>query len=329
LKNLQSSHFQDFRKNFRAKLEKIFLVPADTFDNVTGQFPIAFMIWNSLENEIFKEIIADVYDRKGRFWKQKLILSYDGYVRLNKFLPIIKTGEESISYLSLGRNDFQNANLIFLTILEKNATNFYRNVTKNNLVDTSIYLAVQLCISANWLNDRDQFLFPENGWQYNAEFQNNCLAYTLFHGQNSITSADGVNHWIPFTETEVDAKEKFASNFMTQFIAGKIKIEQPQDIFNQGASVERGKLQFSNEAKAVFDAGRELWRYYHAQADANVNASLYDIKAYFQGRNEAGRMNNKSKDEKYNELIAALRMSLKVLALQIVPKVYEYGFLKK
>ena len=61
----------------------------------------------------------------------------------------------------------------------------------------------------------------------------------------------------------------------------------------------------------------------------NVNASLYDIREYFQGRNEAGKMNNKSTDETYMKLISELRDSLKILAKKIEPKVYEYGFLKE
>jgi hypothetical protein len=61
----------------------------------------------------------------------------------------------------------------------------------------------------------------------------------------------------------------------------------------------------------------------------NVNASLYDIRAFFQGVNENGRMNNKSDDEEYNRLIGNLNESLKKLAKKIEPKVYEYGFLKK
>ena len=78
-----------------------------------------------------------------------------------------------------------------------------------------------------------------------------------------------------------------------------------------------------------------FWSYYHAQpvtagnvANYNVNASLYDILEYFQGRNEAGKMNNKSQDETYMKLITALRECLKILAIKIEPKVYEFGFLK-
>jgi hypothetical protein len=51
------------------------------------------------------------------------------------------------------------------------------------------------------------------------------------------------------------------------------------------------------EFQNVFDAGCELWRYYHSQNDCNVNASLYDIREYFQERNDndndKGKMNSK------------------------------------
>ena len=63
--------------------------------------------------------------------------------------------------------------------------------------------------------------------------------------------------------------------------------------------------------------------------DASVNASYYDIREYFQGRDKAGRMNNTGADETYNALLAALRDALKMLTAKIQPKVYEYGFLKE
>ena len=93
-------------------------------------------------------------------------------------------------------------------------------------------------------------------------------------------------------------------------------------------------LIFSPEATAVFNAGRELWKYYHeiasqARNDYNVNASFYDIREHFQGRNDKGRMNSKSDDITYTERIGNLRESLKTLADKIKPKVYEYEFLKE
>lgn len=168
------------------------------------------------------------------------------------------------------------------------------------------------------------------------------MAFALLHSQNKITSKDGTNHWIPFTEKEINARDKFESNFMTQFIKGKIKSNDDVNLFavSEPTAHYEVPLKFSTEATAVFDAGRALWAYYHAQqflayegvtiatGGYNVNASLYDIREHFQGRGSSGRMNNKSKDETYTGLIEALRETLKQLALAIEPKVYEYEFLK-
>ena len=220
-----------------------------------------------------------------------------------------------------------------------------------------IFFTVRHCIDATWLNDRDQFLYPNNDWQADTEFQVNCLIYTLFHGQNRISSEHGTNHWIPFTEEEVDAKEKFESHFISDFIHGRIKKtirteaeqkEDEKDIKNYHVSDAFAEpttttnlldgttpLVLSDQAKAVMDAGRELWRYYHQQpiAKEKPNASFYDIRLYFQGtkttKSGKQQMNTESDDPTYTTLIADLRQKQKELARQIEPKVYEYGFLKK
>lgn len=200
-------------------------------------------------------------------------------------------------------------------------------ITQNNLIEAAIYYAVRKVIPADWLNDRDQFLYPNDGWKSDKEFQNDCLAYTLF--SNNISSKHGVNHWIPFLEQEVNARDAFDSHFMMSFIGGKLIQNGYSHLFEQAEEKTFIKRKFSPEAQAVFNAGRKLWTYYHAQPKCNVNASLYDIREHFQGRNDKGKMNNTSNDETYNELIANLRSALNVLAKKIEPKVYEYGFLKQ
>jgi len=114
---------------------------------------------------------------------------------------------------------------------------------------------------------------------------------------------------------------------MTNFINGKIKEKLNVELFDNRCSIPKLPLKFSGEAKETFDAGRELWKYYHKQTDCNANASLHDIREYFQGRSEGGKMNNKSEDEAYMKLITNVRDKLKILASKIEPKVYEYGFL--
>ena len=200
-------------------------------------------------------------------------------------------------------------------------------INKENLIPVSIYFSVRKVIPATWLNDRDQFLNPNNHWQTDKKFQNDCLAFTLF--SNNIQSKYGTNHWIPFTEQEVNAREKFESNFMTKFVKGNIKPDDKIDLLYEPKTHYEVPLKFSDQAIAVFDAGRELWKYYHQQPSCNVNAALYEIREHFQGRNEKGKMNNKSSDEIYTTLINNLREQLKNLAAKIEPKIYEYEFLKQ
>lgn len=335
LKILQSSNFSDFRKEYRAKLEKIFIIPANTFDNVKGKFPIGFFIWNGAKKEIFKEIKADVYNRKNNLIQDKIISSYSNLTYINNWYSKFYTKQgEVIGIMNTRGNDFQNQNYIRITSLDNhNHTNI---ITLKNLIPSCIYLSVRHCIEATWLNDRDQFLYPDDGWKTDKLFQNDCLTFTLFHGQNRISSKEGVNHWIPFTEQEVNAPTLFSSHFMTDFIKGKIKPTPPPQTINLFTSIHivsepeavyQVPLQFSEKAKAVFEAGKQLWAYYFTQPDADANASLYDIREHFQERNANGKMNNKSEDETYNQLIGNLRETLNRLAKQIEPKVYEYRFL--
>ena len=209
-------------------------------------------------------------------------------------------------------------------------------ICARNLINTSTSFAVRQCIPATWLNDRDQFLYPNDGWKYDKDFQSDCLAYTLFHGQNRITSAYGVNHWIPFTEKQVNAPDNFKSHFMSDFIAGKCAPQNAATLFGEEESlIPSSPIVFTPAAAAVMEAGRKIWEYYlhHKQnvygaSPVNVNASFYDIRAYFQGRDEKGKMNSESSDEHYMSLLKDLRTYQKVLAKQIEKKVYLYGFLK-
>ena len=348
LKIVQAPNFREFRKTFRAKPGRFFLVPANTFDNVNGNFPIAFQIWQTGTEEYFQEIEADVYDAKGEYLGKKSIHSYDNDYFIIEWLRNYydKTGEH-YAYIRYLGTDFQNNNGVFITLHP--SVNDLKQVkgtwiTPKNVIPTCIYFSVRLCIEATWLNDRDQFLYPNEGWEKDMEFQTNCLVYALFHGQNRISCEHGVNHWIPFTEAEVNAQEKFESHFMSDLLSGKQKIStvkesKERDLFeacsHEKESDKNQQLLFSEAAKAVVDAGRELWSYYHLQpiAKERPNASFYDIRLYFQGTKttKSGKvqMNTESKDATYTSLITNLRQKQKELAKIIEPKVYEYGFLKR
>ena len=361
LKIVQAPNFREFRQSFRAKLGRSFLVPANTFDNVKGLFPIGFFTWHTDIKEDFSGMMSDVYNSDGDYIGNKYVYSYDESMgNIGKWVNELRDDKNAnkLGYMSNGRNDFQNQKLVYFVNLKSQLpTPRGWWITPKNLLRMTIFVAVRHSIEATWLNDRDQFLYPNDKWENDLIFQSDCIVYSLFSGSNNIQSQYGINHWIPFTEDEVNAKEKFESHFMSDFIHGRIKktirTEEEQkeyekdsknyyvaDAFaepaiNKSLCDGTKPLILSDQAKAVMDAGRGLWRYYHQQpiAKEKPNASFYDIRLYFQGTKttKSGKlqMNTESDDPTYTALIADLRQKQKELAKQIEPKVYEYGFLKK
>jgi hypothetical protein len=326
LKALQGSAFDDFRNFFKAELIKSFVVPAWTFDNVKGNFPIGFKIWNTGNKIPFRETQSDVYNEDSEFIGIKTFSVTEKSQFINKWISQYKVKDNFIGFLAgTNGNDFQQNGIVYILNKKEQMANPRGIwVSEKNLIPVSIYYSVRRCIAQTWLNDRDQFLFPKEGWASDTEFQNDCLVFTLFN--THIQTQYGVNNWIPFSEQEVNAREKFESDFMIGFINGKIKTDNSGVLF--GDHTQRTTpLTFSPEAEAVLESARELWKYYHRQPSCNVNASLYDIREHFQGRNDTGKMNNKSSDETYMNLIGDLREKLRQIADKIAPKVYEYEFL--
>ena len=346
LKTLQGPNFAGFRERYRAKLGRIFVVPANTFDNVSGKFPVGFQIYHTDVKEKFEGIESDVYDSKANYIGNKIIHSYNNekYI-IDWFRHYYDKIGEKIAYLRYLGTDFQNNRGVFVTL--QPSTNDLKQVkgtwiTPNNFLESSIYFAVRLCIESTWLNDRDQFLSPNDGWDKDFEFQHDCLVYMLFSMQNRISVKGGTNHWIPFTEQEVDAKDSFKSHFISDYIHGKQRSKkdpnkqtnwlEAESMANEetiSTTTKQGEpITFSHEAQAVLDSGKALWTYYHKQPEAITDAALFDIRVHFQGINEKGKMNNSSLDKTYSSLITSLRDQLKKLAKKIEVKVYEYGFLK-
>ncbi len=337
LKNLQGSNFKKFREVFKAEFKGGFMVPADTFDNVKGQFPIGFLVWDTATPPLkpTNALNLEVFDSLGEFLGYKNIVN-ENVKNIHMWLKQKEKIEnmEILGYIDTPTPDFQGSPSVAI-INNKNSSkrhSVYFAIASSNILFGSVFFSIRHCIKATWQNDRDQFYAPyDDAFQDDSEFKNNCLTFMLFHTQNRITSTQGANHFIPFSETEVNAKERYSSHALLDFLKGGIKEEGDSLFLN--AKKENKPLEFSQSALNVFNAGKEIYRYYHKQdsTNYNANASLYDIKEFFQGRNAQGKLNlpAKAKDEYYKQLYANLQDALKDLAKEIQPKVYEYGFLRE
>jgi len=151
------------------------------------------------------------------------------------------------------------------------------------------------------------------------EFKSDCLVWMLFNGSNLTASANDlewnnkkwsiVNHFIPYTEAEVNAPDRFESDFMVQYMAGKT---------------------FSAEAHPVLAAGKTLWQAYFAHTDIRTvrdelklnrpDVGWYQIRKALQARNASGDFAPVS--------FKAFEDAYKALTEKLQPQVYELGFLK-
>ena len=170
-----------------------------------------------------------------------------------------------------------------------------------------------------WQNHNDQFLIPDK--DLSEEFKLECLVYMLFHGKNLTASADGlewngktwsiVNHFIPFTEEEVDAPGRFESDFMVRYLAGR---------------------DLSSEASVVRAAGLEIWCEYFKR----LPSFDYSIRERFKlNRPDVGWYQIRQSLKAYGESsegrptdFSAFESAYAALSAKLRPQVYTLGFLK-
>lgn len=333
LKILQGPNFSKFRDTFKSSLKRMFVVPASSFDNVKGVFPIGFFIWELDGIAPFSQINADIFDKTEEKIGEKIFSISKSFKSINDWIITTRSRNDTmkIGFMNAKGCDFQNVGYNFI-VNDKSQLPHPRGtiITDKNVIEIAIYLSVCHVIEHTWINHNDLFCFPIEGWETDYEFLTDCLVYVLFHSKNNIRCSYGINHWIPFTEQEVGAQDNFSSHFMVDFLNGNI-IDNQMSIFDL-PSFYRPFDHLSLEAETALTAARNLWKYYHHQQGANPNASYYDIRLYFQGtkttKSGKEQMNSDSTDAKYTTLNNNLRQAMRKLASHIEPKVYQYGFLR-
>jgi hypothetical protein len=207
-KYITSEKFTKFRNFFNAVYQKGFICKSDTFDNVKGKFPIAFLIWNLENKKETKQIETDIFlnDKAMKnCWqagtKNFYTIDKDSIAEWRS--SFYRFEGTSIGSMIIVGPSMQSNNNTFITNYPAES---YKNkgmvaeITKDNLIEMCIYLSIRQCIAQTWINNRDQFLYPNDGWKTDNAFKYDCFAFALFHGQNKISVKGGINHWLPFTE---------------------------------------------------------------------------------------------------------------------------------
>lgn len=347
LKYVNAPNFEKFRKNWSARYLGGFVVHNKAFEGLGGNFPIGFLIWKTdqlLNNKlIINTIMTEVIDKKATPIGEKEFYSLPSSSFLSEWVvrpkpngekslplknaisPTTRTGDVrgtkwsdgAIGCLDCAGNDPQHTEqrTALYSSGFSSAGAFYIN--PDNLWQSAIVFSVRRLIKPTWLNDRDQFLQPTK--ELTEEFKHDCLIWMLFNRQNRAASANNlewngkkwsiVNHFIPYTEAEVNAPDRFESDFMVQYLADKT---------------------LSSEAVAVLNAGRTLWQAYFTHTDVRTVRDELKLNrpdvGWYQIRN-ALKARNASGDFPPVDFIP-FETAYKALSEKLRPQVFELGFLR-
>lgn len=134
LKYVNSTNFTKFRESFKAKFLKGFITPSYTFDNVKGNFPIGFLIWDTSKKEEIKKIKLDVFNENGNFLGKKNFYN-DKKESINKWLRTFnKKDDNNIGVLMADAPDFQTQNLVALLNKKQTDMEFFKISMKISLI---------------------------------------------------------------------------------------------------------------------------------------------------------------------------------------------------
>ena len=343
MKYVNSPNFEKFRQVWNAHYLDGFVVHNKAFDGMSGKFPIGFLIWKinqNIKNSI-KEVRVEVFDKNVSPIGEKLFYNLPNSSFLNVWIdrpkankttviPLKNTisaydksnclsfwSDNALGYMWCQNNDFQHAEqqTVILSSVWGDGHGIY--ITENNLWQVAIVFSVRRLFVPTWLNDRDQFLQPTG--ILTDEFKTDCLIWMIFNRSQRSASANDlewngkkwsiVNHFIPYTETEVNSPDRFESDFMVQYLADKT---------------------LSDEAQRVLLAGRALWQAYFQHTDVRTvrdelklnraDVGWYQIRKALQARNASGDVAPVS--------FKPFEEAYKALTEKLQPMVYELGFLK-
>ena len=347
LKYVNAPNFEQFRDVWNAQYLGGFVVHSKAFDGLKGDFPIGFLIWKTDQQTAVKtpliEISADVLNKYAKevgvksfyndpktsflsaWFKRPRSNKVDALPLKNALSPTTSTkdvrgdkwADGAIGGMICGKNDLQHASQQTALMSSGYCSAGGYFVTADNLWKSAVLFTVRKIIKQTWLNDRDQFLKPTE--PLTDEFKTECLIWMLFNGSNLTVSANDlewngkkwslVNHFIPFTEAEVDAPDRFESDFMVRYLADKT---------------------LSPEALAVLDAGRRLWRAYFSQTDVRTVRDEYKLNrpdvGWYQIRNALRARNASGDGAPVN--FGPFELAYQALSDKLRPQVFTLGFLR-
>ncbi len=350
LKYINANNDQKLRETiFRYKYEKGFMFSSANFSGTskTSQFPVGFLIWNltKIINIDQQKIILDVLDNQAQKTNTKRIETKDRGLFLGKWIKrprgvkkyppfsggiTIKKGTKDVR--DRISNDFLGALMCVGSDLQhQNFTALLsgpyvsaggHSITPEIFEQSMVVHTVRRLPKATWLNDRDIFMQPSQDLP--QSFINDAVIWSLFSNSNQTVAMRDVKylgeiyqipcHFFPFSIEKIKSWKPTDSDIMLQLATAKERF----------VCTWLAKQNLSPEAKAVLDAGENVYQFYfeniHRLATKKFEIETWDA-GFWQIRNA---LNAKKSGE--NEL-DNLKQAHNALREKLLPQIYELGFL--
>jgi hypothetical protein len=352
-----SSTYENFRKIFYSmyKFEKGLLFKCSEFADVSDNWAIDFSIYS--KGETINDNVMDVLNNNGNGTiskvSEKKLISTDNKISMSDWCKNEKTKindtpklssslslketeygfglcENSFSTLvSNANNVAKNANSVYFINggVGENVGKIY--VNKDTFLKSCCIFSARKTIKGDWLNDKDEYLKPNEEHEQYPQFTNDSVVYSLFNNSSQQSSLRQVTYknqlWDiknEFFWMSKDEMMELANNNNYNELYNDVRTDKNRYVYNLLFGKQNIYEQLSPDAKLVLDNATELVR-----MSMTMRSHFADNHNHLNSWDAGYAQLKLVWKEYFPEQFKEFRQSYKNLENRMRPLVYELGFL--
>jgi len=335
---------------------KGFLFNASHFSDTADSWGVSFSIWDIIPNvdkNNFKHNVLDI-DNDYNITKMydKILYNCDGLEKANKIfskkeknniiLPPIKSfitidnkkeklgNTEAIGYINNHSNNVMQQQVVFLasSVISANGN---KSITKDRLYNIVNLFTARKSVRQNWINDKDEYLAPNENHEQYGQFTYDSIVYSLFNNSSQQSSLRQVEYknklWDIKNEFFWMSKEEMLelanTNHYTELYTDA-RTSNNRHVHNLLFGEERIYDKLSPDAKQVLDFATEL-----TKKSIKARQMMADNHNYLNSWDAGYAQLKLVWKEYFPEEFKEFRQLYKNLEDRMRPLVYELGFLIK
>ena len=178
-----------------------------------------------------------------------------------------------------------------------------QHITTENIKDALLLKGIDFNTHGKYFETR-KLTYRGNVEDISNELMTNAIMFSLFYKGNNFSNKEGRKNYImPFTAEELGC----AKNDLNVLFPEMVDLFDEQPVAKQFDFREfLNQFEFSKEAKALYQAALEVFKYYHRSneyADKDYNDSFYDITNAIMGKDVNTYFTlNKSNDKRITKV---------------------------